>query len=204
MNNQIKVGHFTGDGGIVNLPLGFIPDFFRLTDFTTDTNIIFYEWYREMEQFQASGKQEGISIAEGVTANMADDAGIIAYDTGTQGPTVTTWTQAVGSAATVGTYVKPSVASDSDRGSIYECITDGTSAATEPVWPDADGEQVLDGTTLWEKVNVSLSRGGYQGVVIQDDIQTNSIEYYYTALMADQSINHGDVDGWTDGTDPNA
>ena len=58
MNDNIKVGHYEADGGIVNLPLGFIPDYFKLTDFHTDTNIIFYEWYRLMEQDQASGKQE--------------------------------------------------------------------------------------------------------------------------------------------------
>ena len=210
MNDNIKVGHYEADGGIVNLPLGFIPDYFKLTDFHTDTNIIFYEWYRLMEQDQASGKQEGISIAEGVTANLADDAGIIAYDTGSQIPTVTTWTTSVSTAATArtataaGTYVKPSVSSSSDRGSIYECVTAGTGSATEPTWPDNDGGQVTDSSTVWEKVNVSLQRGGYQGVVIQDNIQTDGQEYYYTALKACQAVDHGDVAGWTSGIDPNA
>ena len=209
-NSNIKVGHYEADGGLINLPIGFIPDHFRLTALGADTAIVFYEWYRLQEQDQASGKQEGYSVTEGVTANLADDAGIIAFNAGQEGPTVTTWTKAVGDAATArtataaGTYVKPSVASEADRGSILECVTAGTSATTEPTWTAVDGDQVTDGTTVWEKVNVSKQRAGYQGVVIQDDIQTDGVEYYYTALQACQAVDHGDVDGWTSGTDPDA
>lgn len=210
MNDNIKVGHYEADGGLINLPIGFIPDYFELTEYGADTAIVFYKWHRLMEQDQATGKQEGISVTEGVTANLADDAGIIAFNAGSQGPTVTTWTKAVGDAATArtataaGTYVKATVANDADRGSIFECVTAGTSAATEPTWPDADNAQVTDGTTVWEKVNVDLQRTGYQGVIISASIQTDGIEYYYTALQAVQAVDHGDVDGWTDGTDPNA
>lgn len=206
--NKIKTGHYEQDGGIINLPLGFIPDYIELAN-RDGTNTTFYKWYREMSK-EATGSQEGISITEGTTADMADDAGIVAFNTGSEGPTVTTWTQSVGSAATArtataaGTYVKPSVASTADRGSIFECVTAGTSAATEPTWPAADGEQVTDGTTVWEKVNVSKQRGGYQGVVVQDNIQTDGQEMYYFAVQANQSVDHGDVNGWTDGTDPDA
>lgn len=208
--NKIKVGHFEQDGGLINLPLGFIPDYIRLVDFHTNTNIDIYEWWRRMEQDQASGKQEGFSIKEGVTANLADAGGITAYDTGVQTPTITTWTKAVGDAATArtataaGTYVKPSVASEADRGSIFECVTAGTSASTEPTWPDADGENVTDGTTVWQKVNVSLQRGGYQGVVIAAALTADGQEMYYFAVQANQDVDHGDVAPWTSGIDPDA
>lgn len=210
--NTIKVGNFTADGGIINLPLGFIPDYFQLHNVGEGTNPNMYQWFRAQEQVMATTMQEGMITTgtSGVVTLAADDAGIIAYESSAQGPTVTTWTKAVGDAATAatatapGTYVKPSVASDGDRGSIFECVTAGTSAATEPTWPDADGEQVTDGTTVWEKVNVSLQRVGYQGVVIQDNIQTDGEENFYLALQATQSVDHGDVDGWTDGIDPNA
>ena len=207
IKDKIKVGHYEQDGGIINLPIGFIPDYIELAN-RDGTNTTFYKWWREMSK-EATGSQEGISITEGTTADMADDAGIVAYNASAESPTVTEWTKAVGDAATArtatapGTYVKPSVANDADRGSIFECVTAGTSAATEPTWPDADGEQVTDGTTVWEKVNVSKQRTGYQGVVVQDNIQTNGQEMYYIAFQGD-SVDHGDVDGWTSGVDPNA
>ncbi|KKL50078.1 hypothetical protein LCGC14_2309070, partial [marine sediment metagenome] len=33
---------------------------------------------------------------------------------------------------------------------------------------------------------------------------TNGQEVYYLALQADQVVDHGDVDGWTSGIDPDA
>lgn len=216
MDNIIKVGHFEADGGLINLPLGFIPDYFKLVEFHTDTNIVFYEWWQLMEQDQASGKQEGISITEGATANLADAGGITAYNTGSEGPTIQEWTQARANAATArtataaGTYIKPTVgATDdtggvADRSSIFECVTAGTGAATEPTWPTSDGENVTDGTVVWQKVNVSKQRLGYQGVVIADALMTDGREMYYLALQAAQAVDHGDVDGWASGIDPNA
>ncbi len=84
--NIIKVGHFEQDGGLINLPIGFVPDHIRLIDFHTDTNIEINEWFRRMEQDQGTGKQEGFSILEGITANLADAGGITAYNTGAQSP----------------------------------------------------------------------------------------------------------------------
>lgn len=211
MSNQIKVGHFEPDGGLINLPLGFIPDYFTMHELGGgDAAVVQTIWFRAQESDEASGEQEGWTNTEGTTDVLADAGGIKAYSTGSQTPTVTTWTKAVGDAATAktataaGTYVKPSVASDGDRGSIFECVTAGTSSATEPTWPTADGENVTDGTTVWKKVNVSLQRGGYQGVVIAAALMTNGQEMYYLALQADQSVNHGDVDGWDSGIDPDA
>ena len=167
---------------------------------------------------QASGKQEGISISEGITANLGDGAGITAYDTGQQVPTILEWTQARGSAAVArnatpgqpGTYIKATVGAPddvggvADRGSIFECITDGTSDSTEPVWPTSDGENVTDSSTVWQKVNVDLQRGGYQGIVVAAAIQTDGQEMYYHALQANWNVDHGDVASWTSGIDPNA
>lgn len=203
--NQIIVGHYEQDGGLIYLPLGFVPDYLKLVDFHTDTNIIIYEWFRRMQLDQSTGKQEGFSITEGVTANLADDAGITAYDTGSQGPTVTTWTSTVATNATArtatahGTYVRPTTDSSTDREAIFECVTAGTSSGTEPTWPAAIGEQVTDGTVVFERVNVSREQIGYKGVCIQDDIQTDGQEMYFLAIKADDALDYGDVDGWTGG-----
>ena len=209
--NQIKTGNFLADGSLINLPIGFIPDYFQMHDVGEGTNPNMVQWFRRQQVNSATGEQEGMLTTgtSGAVTLLADDGGITAFETGSQIPTVTTWTKAVGDAATArsataaGTYVKPSVANKADRGSIFECVTAGTSAATEPTWPDADGEQVLDGTTVWEKVNVSKQRAGYQGVVIAGALMTDGREMYYLALSG-ASVDHGDVDGWTDGVDPNA
>lgn len=210
MSNQIKVGQFIQDGGLVNLPLGFVPDYIEFANRDL-TNTVFTKWWKLMETNDISGSQEGIAIADGGgTTDLADAGGITAYDTGTQTPTIEEWTEARSTAATArtatapGTYIKPTVSSSADRGSVFECVTAGTGDSAEPTWPDADGENVTDGTTVWKKVNVSLQRGGYQGVVIAAAIQTDGQLMYYFALMADQAVVHGDVDGWTDGVDPDA
>ena len=211
VKEKIKVGHFTADGSLINLPIGFIPDYFQLHDVGEGTNPDMVQWFREQESSEATGSQEGMLTtgSSGVVTLLADDGGITAFNAGSESPTVTTWTKAVGDAATArtataaGTYVKPSVANVADRGSIFECVTAGTSDAAEPTWPDADGEQVTDGTTVWEKVNVSKQRTGYQGVIIAAGIQTGGREMYYLAMAGD-SVDHGDVDGWSNGTDPDA
>lgn len=206
MSNQIKTGRFTPDGSTdIALPLGFIPDYIRFEEVGEATSPNVITWFRQQES-DATGDRAGqyLTGTSGVITKLGDGVGISAYDSGSEGPTVTTWTKAVGDAAVAGDYVKPSVASDADRGSIFVMITAGTSDATEPIWPDADGEQILDGTCLWEKTNVSKQRIGYQGVLVANEILTNSEEMYYIAYQADQAVNHGDTDGWTSGVDQNA
>lgn len=213
MDNQIRTGHWIADGSDVNIPLGFIPDYFKMMDFNTSTNIIFYEWWQRQESDLATGLQEGVSITEGITARLADDAGITEFNTGSQTPTVNEWTTARATAATArtataaGTFLKGTVGSlnntgqVTDREAIFECVTAGTSSGTEPTWPSAIGEQVLDNDVRFEMVNEAKFRKGYQGVTIADNIQTDGREYFYLALKAHDSINHGDVDGWVDGVD---
>ena len=212
-DSNIRVGHFEADGALINLPLGFIPDYFQLVDFHTDTNIEINHWWERMEDDQASGKQEGFSVKEGVTANLADAGGITAYNTGSQSPTVNEWTTARATAATArsgtaaGTFIKPTVGAVDDTGgvadrdAIFECVTAGTGLATEPAWPSAIGGQVLDSSVLWEKVNEATLRIGYQGVVIAAALMTDGQECYYLALKAHDSVDHGDVVGWTNGID---
>ena len=206
--SQIVTAHFEVDGGIIYVPIGFVPSYLMLCQVDTDTYIIFYHWWSAMEDDAATGYQEGISVTEGVTANLADAGGITTYDSESASPTVTAWTQAVGSAATArtataaGVYVKPATTSKGDKSAIFECVTDGTSAATEPDWDDdapAIGDQVMDGTTLWERVDTPLVRKGYKGICIAAALCTNGDEMYMLAMDADRDVDLGDVDGWTDG-----
>jgi len=218
--NKIKVGHFTPDGGLINLPVGFVPDYFTMHQVGGgDAAVVQTIWFKAQETDEASGSQEGWANTEGTTDVLADAGGITAYDSGSQKPALCPWTleatalldkagtsvTVVARSATVtGTYAIPSTSSDTDRDAIFECVTAGTTGSTEPTWPDAIGEQVTDGTTVWERVDAPVTRQGYQGVVIAGALMTNSQEMYYLALQADQSIDHGDVDGWTGGIDPDA
>ena len=215
--NKIKTGHFEADGGLINLGIGFIPDVIDLDEVGT-TNPDHVRWYSAQEQDEASGSQEGMITngADGVITKLADAGGITAYDTGVQVPTIQEWTEARATAAIArtatapGTYIKATVdaANDiggiADRGSIFECVTAGTGNSTEPKWPTSDGENITDNSVVWQKVNVDLQRGGYQGVVIAAALGTNGQEWYYEAKQANQSVDHGDVDGWVDGIDPDA
>lgn len=228
MDNGIRVGHFLGDGELIYLPIGFIPDYFRMCDIdstTTNAAVAIHEWFERMEDDEASNSQEGWALGLstlGYTTLHADTEGIIAYDTGTQLPAsgfdageLGQWTLStavdVRTAAAAGSYAKPTVgALDNtggvvDRDAIFENVgaSDGNTGTTEPVWPSAIGGQVVDNAAIWEKVNTPLFRGGYQGVCISATIQTNTHEYYYLAIRAHDSIDHGDVDGWPNGIDVN-
>lgn len=208
--NQIKVGHYEGDGGLIYLPLGFVPDFFLLIDYTT--NPIIYVWFERMEDDEATSSLEGLIIAGGSTAftKSADAGGILAYDSGSQIPTITEWsTGATVVAKTTtahGTYYKgTSTGTDKDgravdRDAIFECVASTTTGATEPVWPSIIGDDsASDNGVIWRKVDVAKLRGGYKGVRIAAGIQGDSREMYCLAIQADSSEDWGDVVGWTGG-----
>ncbi len=208
MANQIKVGHFQADAGIVYLPLGFVPDYFKMIDLN-GASTISYEWFERQQDDEAGGEQEGIQeAANGAKTLLGDAAGITAYDTGAQIPTVLDWsaglTVVARSASAHGTYIRPTASSEEDRNAIFEVVTNVTTGTTEPTWTNAPaiGDQILDNhgsPVVYERVNVALERGGYQGVCIQNEIQGSDREYYFLAIQADESEDLGDVEGWIGG-----
>lgn len=219
MSNNIRVGRWEADGGDVNIPCGFVPDYVRVVE-VGETNPNIYEWFERQEDEDASASQEGniLTGSTGVVTQSADDAGIKAYDTGSQFPAsgtgagqISQWAASTSytarTATAAGSYIKGTVGATTDTGqvvdreAIFECVTGGTSGASEPTWPSRIGGQVLDSTPVWEMVNTATFRGGYQGFVVADDIQTDSRIYHYLALKADDSVSHGDVDGWPSGVD---
>lgn len=209
--NQIIVGHFTPDGALIYLPIGFVPDRFTLIEWgAADAAMKIYHWFERNEDDEASGSQEGMSLTEGATAHLADDGGIVAYDTGSELPTITEWsagaTAVARSATAHGTYYKATTSgvdangNEIDRSEIFECVTAGTTHTSEPVWPTVIGANgPSDNGVVWQKVNVATLRGGYKGVRIAAALMTNGQEMYFEAIQADQSVDLGDVDGWTGG-----
>lgn len=228
MDNGIRVGHFLGDGEDIFLPLGFIPDYFRLCDIDSTTSnaaVALTEWFERMEDDELTGSQEGWTLGLstlGYVTLHTDDQGISAYDTGSQLPAsgfdageLSEWTAStpvdVRTATAPGSYAKPTVGALDDTGAvadreaIFENVgpSDSSTDSSEPTWPSAIGGQVVDNAVIWEKVNTPIFRGGYQGVKIRAELQTNTHEYYYLAIRAHDSIDHGDVDGWANGIDSN-
>jgi hypothetical protein len=218
---RLVTGHWEGDGGDVYLPIGFIPNYFMMCLWYTDTNCVFTHWWSSAYYDSASGYKEGIKVAEGVTDTLADSGGIAPYDTGSVGPTVTLYTSVSGTptAKTTtahGTYCKPTGNTNNvdgvpaDKSAIFECITGSgsVSAAYEPggsggaaKWPVVEGDLVTDGASnVWQLTKtVSLTEVGYQGVLIVAALQTDAREYFFNAFQADEDTDFGDVVGWTGG-----
>lgn len=203
---QSKLVKFTGDNGAVYIPLGFIPDWVEMIyRGASSTNAVVYKWNSLLAELGTV--IDGWSLTDGVDAEIASGSGIATYNSASQLPTITTWTTSVSTAATArtstahGTYVRPTADSGYDQSAIFECVTAGTGSATEPTWANApaEGYQLTDGTTVWERVIVPTERIGYQGIGIAASVVGNDYEAYILAQKVDEVIDYGDVVGWTDG-----
>jgi len=223
MATRSIVGHWLGDGGDVYIPVGFVPDFLLVINMLA-TNPIIYIWWERQEDDEASGYQEGMTIpgTGGTVDQLADDAGIKAYDTSARRPEIGNWaatsstltaisgttlTIAARTATADGTLVRGTTSgvdatgAQVDREALFECVvTSGNTGSAEPTWPVQVGDQVVDGSVTWELVvDQAHSRSGYKGFLFADNINTNSEEFYFLAIQADDSIDFGDVEGWVGG-----
>jgi len=204
---QVKIGHFEPDGELIYLPIGFVPDYFFMLELGGGAAaVVMYHWFKMQETDEASGSQEGVSVSEGTTAVLADDGGIVAYDSESGIPTIVDWSAGLTVVARTvtahGTYIRPSTSSAANRQAVFEVLENTTTGTTEPTWPAEIGGQVYDNhgsPVLYERVNVATERGGYKGVRIAAALMTDGQEMYYRAEEADQSEDHGDVVGWTGG-----
>lgn len=202
------------DGGVIYVPVGFMPDKVEMFEMTTDG--IMHVWHRILEDSDvasALSSIEGLQYdVDGSAATLlADGAGFASYDTSAEKPTVSEWTSAVSTAATArtatapGTFIKPTTSATdadglvADRSLIAECVTAGTSSGTEPTWKTGTGEQFLDSDVRFEIVNQATYRNGYQGFRVAAALMTDGDYHIYDAWMADKTTVWGDVDGWTDG-----
>ncbi len=216
MGNQIKILTWTGDAGDVNIPIGFDAHHVRVIQITDSAPKI-YEWFRLMEQEEASGSQEGlVDDGAGTTGKLSDSQGITAYDAASQLPTIAEWTEAganASSAKTVtarGSFFKATVGAVDDlglvvdRSAIFEVVTtDSSGGSSEPVWPSVIGERVDSSGIIFERVvDVALERIGYMGIVFSSQINENSKNYYMIATEANDEVQLGDVDGWPSGVKP--
>lgn len=207
---NIVCGHFEADGSAIYLPLGFIPSYFYMVDMVTDGESIHYEWWKDMADVDADYGGGLTEDDDGVNAWIATASGITTYNTATEAPTISDYTVARSTAATArtsttrGTLLRPSTSGTNvdgavaDRSAIFECVTAGTGSA-EPTWPVGIGDQVTDGTTVFELVNQPTFSAGYQGVTIAAAIQTDGQECFFNALEAHDYIDFGDVVAWPSG-----
>lgn len=206
---QYIMGQFLGDGGLIYLPIGFKPNKFIMYDPDVgSSHVTIYTWIGVMETFEGTGQKEGWSLVEGATTLLSDDGGFAAYDSGSEGPTITEWSSGGTTVARTvtahGTYIKTASKDFTYEASpedVFECISGTTMHTVEPTWPAGIGETVTDGAgVIFEKVVVPTKRIGYQGVRIAAALMSNSRNYYYEAIQSDNgNKNWGDVDGWSGG-----
>lgn len=211
--NQIKVGHFESDGGAVHIPIGFVPDWILFIAMgESDGNATFIHWFREMGSHGADGTlYDGVQVIDGGDNRITAAAGIKVYDTAAEIPTVTRWSgtasPTVKTATTHGSYYKATTSGVDvngnaiDESAIFEMVAGATTGSTEPVWPTVVGERgPLDGDVLWERVNISLKRGGYKGFTIAAfGNLADTDEGYFIAIQADGVEDYGDVASWVGG-----
>lgn len=225
MATRTKTGHWTGDAGDVYIPVGFVPDFLLVVNMSA-TNPIVYAWWEAQQDDEASGYQEGFTIpgTGGTLDQLADAAGITAYNGSGRRPDIGTWEASSGTLTSIagntltltartstaaGTLCRGTLTGTDllgasvDREAIFECVaTSGNTGSTEPSWPVEVGGQVVDGSNTWELVTDSVinhGRYGYQGFLFADNINANSNEFYYLAIQSDDQEDHGDCDGWPSG-----
>lgn len=212
MGVQIKIGHFEADGGIIHLPIGFLPDYVRLlAKGAASGDLVSYEWFREMEVHDSI---DGLSKDGATDAEIASGSGLTAYDTRTEVPTIEEWTNARSDAATArsatarGTLIKCTAdgvdeyGNRMDRSAIFECIVDGDGGVNEPAWPRLVGGQVVDNTTEWERVNVARASAGYQGFSLAAAMTglADGNEGYFIAIGSGGNVvDFGDVALWPNG-----
>lgn len=213
--SRIITGHWEPDGSDIYVPVGFKPNFLMAVEYIT--NPLIHYWFGEEEE--DAQITAGITDTAGTKTLCADGAGFATYDTGVQGPygdvsaaaAIADWVLSTAyqarSATAHGDYVRAtSTGTDDngllvDRSCIFECVTAGTTAATEPTWPSAPGgNSVTDNGVIWQKVtDVPTTVGGYQGFKVDNDIQTDGQEFYYMAIRSDDVIDQADVTAWPGG-----
>lgn len=216
MANQIKIGRFESDNGLVNIPIGFLPDVvFLFADGGSTGNMVQYTWFKLMEDIDSL---EGFKKDDNTDSELGAGSGISAYNSSSEAPTVLEWSESVAEDATArgvgvrGTLCKATVSgvddlgNRMDRSAIFECVVDGTGNANEPPWPRVVGERVTElggDTTVWERVDdVALRRAGYQGFTLagaMTGLADGNIGYFIAIASGGNVIDFGDVDGWASG-----
>lgn len=208
---QCKIGKMISDGGAIKIKCGFVPDFvLMIARGASDGNAIIYTAFPKL-MADLGTPFDGWALTDGVDAEVASGSGIAEYDTASQGPTINTWSEDNANAAvartatTPGTYIRPATASKGNLNAVFECITAGTSSATEPTWPVEDGGTVLDGTVEFERVVVPTQKKGYQGFSLPASLTgfADGNEGWFIAIEGDICEDMGDVTGWVSGIEDN-
>lgn len=204
MIKNFAMFRYTGSGEILELDLGFVPDFVWLQIEGAATACVTHIWSRMLEENGAAAIAGGMKYTEGVTALFTHGNGIEVFEGKKKTPTISRWTTAVSTAATAragavaGTYVSPTMTSDYDKSAVFECVTAGTGTAVEPNWNSAPaiGDRVKDGAggdTEWERVNVAQVEKQCAGIEIAAALAVNDTIYWGYAIRGDIVKDFGDV-----------
>jgi len=202
---KMNMGSFVANGSAVNVDVGFIPDLVMAFEGLEEGTWQLHFWARERIDSASAVGQFGLLVAAGThSVHAAATNGFAPLDSVapkqmipspdgdgfTAAAMPSAWTQTLGSAATarsataIGTIIKPT--SGNETGLVYECTTDGTSAATEPTWPTKAGDSVTDGTTVWIARESIVKEQGVKGFTLGATGQTDTDEWNWIAFAADK------------------
>lgn len=216
---RILTGHFEADGNLVNLVLGAVPDYIRVTNAAAaDTEVQTLEWWKEMgdeaEIWHYIQDNDGGGDVTTPVKKTSTDGYIKEYDdsfvgdrvsvtfdyTGGASEDLVTAVSAMGHPFSNGERVML-VESGGLAAGLYESkiyyVIDAT-ATTFRLSLTSGGSAVAmtsDGTApnYVRSVDNIGERGGGKGVTIEAAFMDDGDEVYYYAVIADRSQDHGDI-----------
>jgi hypothetical protein len=204
MIKDFAMFRYTGSGEILELDLGFIPDFVWLQIEGAATACVTHIWSRMLEDNGAAAIKGGMKYTEGVTALFTHGNGIEAFEGAKKTPTIKTWavgmTLVAKTATTRGTFVRPSFTAGHDKSAVFECLVAGTAtiAATEPNWDTAPAlsDSLADNeasANTWQRVNVAEEVKQCAGIEIAAALAVNDTIYWGYAIRGSIVKDFGDV-----------
>lgn len=213
--SQVVSGTFLADGNVLNIDIGFIPDYVEAFELTSTAEVV-YRWYRCLVDAAQTGQYGIEDSGAGVLSACADaDNGLAAWD-GSKNSYVlipdpadnklrpvpiygdydaTADYSSVGtdrSTTAIGTIIRPSATKH--NGCVYELITGVTTASTEPTWGTVPGELTLDaGLNVWMCREENIVKMAGKGFTIGVTLSVNSDLWVFKAERHDRMGDLGDA-----------
>jgi hypothetical protein len=205
MIKDFAMFRYTGSGEILELDLGFIPDYVHLFVEGAAGACVESIWSRMLEDNGAAATKGGISYGNtGASTLYTHGNGIEAFEGAKKTPTIKTWavgmTLVAKTATTRGTFVRPSFTAGHDKSAVFECLVAGTAtiAATEPNWDTAPAlsDSLADNeasANTWQRVNVAEEVKQCAGIEIAAALAVNDTIYWGYAIRGSIVKDFGDV-----------
>ena len=147
-----QFGQFTSSGTLINLDMGFVPDYFLANAESSAALAVC-----QVEWFKTAGSGNSLSSVGTGTLTYTAGTGIAIWQPAGSAAVPSRWTALT--AYAVGQVVRPvgltstGVVAGVSNLPLFKCTTAGTTAAAEPTWPALIGGTVTDGTVVWTQID---------------------------------------------------